>query len=332
MMVNKRKNLMGIGLVLGVLGTLSGGLQAASKPSKDKAPTETTKPAEAPAAELAPMDKPLIIVEGVNITARDYANFLQGNPNIVKNAFDSEAGKAEALREMVGIYLMRKAMYAEGLLGKDKPNPDRKELTDAYEELANRHFPRPPKASDEAAYAYYEAHPGEFGIPGMTRVSQILFVIPKNAGEAVKAEIRKKADASLKRLAAGESFAAIAKEQTENPLGKLTSGDIGFVDLDVKEQSWMKEDIDGLQQGQHTEVIEGPNGFEILQLTDVRAPLTSPFANVREQAIKAVGDAAQKKVRDAYVQDLAAKAKIEVVMPNIQALVPDGVFPVAKKP
>jgi len=278
------------------------------------------------------MDQPLIIVEGVNITARDYANFLQSNPGIVKRAFDSEAGKAEALREMVGIYLMRKAMFAEGLLSKDKPNPDRKELTDAYEALANRHFPRPPKATDEAAYAYYEAHPGEFGIPGMTRVSQILFTMPKNAGEAVKAEIRKKADAALQRLAAGESFAQIAKAQTENPLGRLTSGDIGFVDLEVKEQSWMKTAIAELKPGQHTGVVESPDGFEILQLTDVRAPLTSPFANVREQAIKAVGDAAQKKVRDAYVQDLATKAKIEVVMPTIQALFPNGVFPHPQKP
>ncbi len=276
------------------------------------------------------MDQPLIIVEGVNITARDYANFLQGNPSIVKNAFDSEAGKAEALREMVRIYLMRKAMYAEGLLSKDKPNPERKELTDAYEELANRHFPRPPKASDEAAYAYYEAHPGEFGIPGMTRVSQLLLVVPKNAGDTVKTEVRERAVKVLKRLEAGEPFAQLAKEQTENPLGRLTSGDIGFVDLD--QQVWMKLAIAGLQQGQRTGVVESPDGFEILQVTDLRAALTSPFANVKEQAVKAVGDAAQKKVRDAYVQDLAAKAKIEVVMPTIQTLFPDGVFPVAKKP
>ena len=280
--------------------------------------------------ELAPMDKPLIIVEGVSITARDYANFLQSNPNIIKDAIDSETGKTEALREMVGIYLMRRAMYDEGLLNRNKAEPERKEISDAYEELSKRHFPRPPKADDAAAYAYYQAHPGQFGIPGMMRLSQILFVIPRGAGDAVKAVARERADKALKRLEAGEKFAEVAKDLTENALGKLTAGDIGF--LDPEQQEWLKKAVGGLKPGQRTGLVESPDGYEILEVTDFRPGLVSPFANVRDQAVKAVGDEAQKKVRDAYVRELAAKAKIEIVMPNIQALFPNGVFPEAKKP
>lgn len=279
---------------------------------------------------LAPMDKPLIIVEGVSITARDYSNFLQGNPHIIKGAIDSEAGKTEALREMVGIYLMRRAMYDEGLLDRNKAEPERKEIGDAYEELSKRHFPRPPKASDEAAYAYYQAHPGEFGIPGMMRLSQILFVVPRGAGDAVKAVARERADKALKRLESGEKFAEVARDLSENPLGKLTSGDIGF--MDPEQQDWLKKAVGGLKPGQRTGLVESPDGFEILEVTDFRPGLVSPFANVRDQATKAVGDEAQKKVRDAYVRELAAKAKIEVVMPNIQALFPNGVFPEVKRP
>ena len=301
---------------------------ATAKKSENK-PVESKagKPAQ---EEIAPMDKPLIVVDGVNITARDYANFLQSNPNIIKNAIDSETGKTEALREMVGIYMMRKAMYDEGLLDRNKAEPERKEIADAYEELSKRHFPRPPKATDEAAYAYYQAHPGEFGIPGMIRLSQILFVVPWGAGDSVKSVARERAGKALKRLEAGEPFAQVAKELTENPLGRLTSGDIGFSDPD--QQDWLKAAVAGLKPGQRTGLVESHDGYEILEVTDYRPGLVSPFANVRDQAVKAVGDEAQKKVRDAYVRELASKAKIEVVMPNIQTLFPNGVFPDVKKP
>lgn len=274
---------------------------------------------------VGPMDQPMIMVDGEPVTSREYATFLQGNPTLVSRATSSEEGKAAALREMVSGYLIRKAMYAEGLVQKSETQPSQGEVIKAYEKLAEKHFPLPPNPDEKQAYAYYEAHPAEFGIPQMNRFNEVLFKAPKNADPAVDAAARERAEKALKRLEAGEKFDAVAVELTENPIGKVAKGDIGYVN--PEDESWMKDAVKNLKVGDRTGILRSPTGYVILQMTDIRPGLISPYGNVRDKVIKNLRDAEQKKLRDAYVKGLAKDSKIEVVMPEIKVLFPNGVFP-----
>ena len=293
------------------------------------------KPASAPAAKpekakpeeeaLAPMDQPLIIVDGIGITSRQYASFLQSNPKILRQASDTEQGKREALTEVVTVFVLRKAMYEEGLLSKDQPNPSQKELVEAYEKLASKHFPVPPDPDDKEGFEYYQQHPSEFGIPEMTRLSQILFNVPQGADAAVEKSVKERAEKAMKRLESGEKFPEVAAALTENPIGKVTSGDIGF--LEIQQEAWMKEGLKNVKVGEHSGILKSPSGYEILSVTDLRPGLISPYANVRETVIKELRDSTQKVLRDAFVKQLAKKTKVEVVHPSIKSLFPKGVFP-----
>jgi parvulin-like peptidyl-prolyl isomerase len=271
------------------------------------------------------MDKPLIIVDGMPVSSRDYANFLQSHPTIVSRAVNSEQGKAEALRELVSVYLLRKAMVAEGLLNKSESSPSAKEITQAYERLAEKHFPIPPAPSEKEGYQYYQTHQGEFGIPTMVRLNQILFKIPSQADAAVQDAVKQRAEKALKRLEDGEKFSDIATELTEYPIGKVAGGDIGFVN--PEEEEWMRSALKDLKTGQRTGVVKSPAGFVILQLTEIRPGLTSPYANVRDRVIKSLMDTEQKRLRDSYIKALAKDVKIEIVMPDIKNLFPKGMFP-----
>ena len=309
----------------------SGVAEVGATPSK-ATPTKaaSTQPAPASAAApagLAPMDQPLLTVDGMPVTPRDYASFLQSNPTIVSQAVSGAQGKSAALRELVSVYLLRKAMFDEGLLKKPEKgsSPSAKEITEAYEKLAEKHFTMPPVPSENEGYAYYQAHQAEFGIPTMVRLSQILFKFPAQSDAAVQEAAKQRAEKALKRLEAGEKFAAVATELTEYPIGKVAGGDIGFVD--PEEQEWMKTALKDLKPGDRTGVVKTPEGFVILQLTDIRAGLTSPYANVRDKVIKNLRDAEQKTLRDAYVKGLAKEANIELVNPDIRALFPQGMFP-----
>lgn len=274
---------------------------------------------------IGPMDKPLIMVDGMPVSSRDYANFLQSHPTIVSRAANSEQGKAEALRELVSVYLLRKAMITEGLLKKTESSPSAKEIGEAYERLAERHFPIPPAPSEKEGYEYYQSHKNEFGIPTMVRLNQILFKIPTQGDAAVQDAAKQRAEKALKRLEAGEKFPDIATDLTEYPIGKVAGGDIGFVN--PEEEEWMKSALKGLKIGQNTGVVKSPAGLVILQLTEVRQGLTSPYANVRDKVIKQMMDSEQKKLRDSYINSLAKEAKIEVVLPEIKGLFPRGMFP-----
>ena len=310
-----------------LFGLQAQGLQATQSEgaSRAAAAKNTAENSAAPgSSEAAPLEQPLITVEGFPLTTQDYMNFLQANPTVMSRAIGTEVGKAEALRELVRLFFLRRALYTEGLLSKDDKGspPTPKAVADAYEKLAAKHFPAPPKADEKTAYSYYLAHPDDFGIPASVRLNQILFKYPLNAEPQIKAATRERAEVALKRLEEGDKFAVVAAELSENPIGKVANGDIGFIEPGG--QPWMIEAIKDKPIGYRTGLLESPEGFQILEITDNRPALTAPFANVHDKVLKAIQDESQKKVRDAYVRELAKNAKIEFVAPNIKSLFPDG--------
>lgn len=321
-MHSTKKQWLKVGVVLALMAS---GMQLTWAAAKKTTQEKTESAPSQPNAQQAPMDQPLIKVDDLTITSREYAAFLQGHPQIVSRAMTTEAGKAAALKEMVTAYLLRKAMVDEGLLSKDNPKPEQKELISAYEKLAERHFPLPKSPSDEAAYAYYQAHQSNYGIPAMIRLSEILIKLDPKADAAVKAAAKARAEKVLARLTAGEPFANVAVEVTENPIGKLTRGDIGFID--PVQQAWLKPVVEPLKTGERTGVIESPDGFVILTVTDIRPALISPYANIRDKVIEDLKHEEQEKLRAPYVASLAAKSKIEIVSSYIQPLFPQGMFP-----
>lgn len=275
--------------------------------------------------ETPPEQKPLIVVNGETLTSQSYIYFLQGNPTIVSRATSSEDGKAEALRELVASHLLKKALLDEGILKMDDGEaPPQKEVAEAYEKLAEKHFPLPPKPDEKLSYEYYQAHMNDYGIPAVTRLSEIYIKHPEGAGKAVVDAARERAKKIQARLAAGEQFSEVAAEETDNPVGKLTKGDIGF--QQTEEIAWLKDAIKSLNVGGRTDLIETPTGFLILEVTDKRPALISPYANVRDKVMQALRDSGQKKQRDAYVRELAKTAKIEIIEPELKRLFKNGIF------
>lgn len=314
-------------LGLGLLASLPGPLWAKA-PAEKAAPAPAAK--ESPAQPAEGADRPLVASVMIRVNERDftvqeYATFLQSHPAIISRATSSNEGKAAALKEMASAYLLSEQLYREGLLKREgDKKPSQQEAIKAYEKLAETNFPLPPIPDEKAAHQYYVDHPDKYGIPASVRLNQLLFKVPENAPEAVKSAARERAEKALKRLAGGEKLPQLASEISENPIGKVANGDVGYRYRD--DEPWLKEALQGKKVGDRTGIVTSPEGFEILEITDSREALLSPYANVRDQVIKEMRDAEQQKLRDAYVATLAKKAKVEVVMPDLKPLFPNGIF------
>lgn len=283
---------------------------------------ESALPAQAgKAKEAAPMA--MFSIGTDTYTVADYASFLQRNPTIVSLAMNTDEGKVNAVKEMIAGHILRDQLFKDGLLQK-KEDLSQKEVMAAYEELAKRHFPIPATPSEEKAYQYYQEHPINYGIPRMLRLSQILLRVNKGADERVKASVKAKAEVALARLNKGESFAKVATEITENPIAKVAGGDIGFVY--PRDQPWLQMAIGDKKVGEESGVLESPEGYEILKITDAREPLVTPYANVRDKVIQEMKDEEQKVLRNAYVKELAKGIKIEILEPTLKLLMPNGAF------
>ncbi len=128
---------------------------------------------------------------------------------------------------------------------------------------------------------FYRANPSKFVVPEQRRVSHILFRVSEGAPPEAVAKTRARADAALARLRAGEKFAALASELSEDEGSRKNGGDLGLVGRGgmVKE---FEDAAFALKTGGISDVVRTEFGFHILRLAEQRASYHRPFESVRE--------------------------------------------------
>jgi peptidyl-prolyl cis-trans isomerase SurA len=114
-----------------------------------------------------------------------------------------------------------------------------------------------------------EKRRGAAGTSAQANVAQILVTVPDGAPEAVVAERRGRAEAALKRVRAGEDFAAVAREISEDS-NRSQGGEIGLRPVDRLPDLFARA-AQGLKPGEVApELIRSGAGFHVLKLIDRR--------------------------------------------------------------
>jgi len=262
------------------------------------------------------------------ITVPEFMKYATQDARVVQKARSIE-GRAQVLREMMLDRLLEEAMRQEGLLPSARI-PDSKEYLEAYQKLATRYFSKFETPAEEVLYKYYEKNPELYGIPPMVRIGQIQFQVADKADEKAKAAAKAKAEDTLKRLKAGESFAALAEALTDNPQGKVAKGDLGFFQPDKDE--WLQKAVTGLAVGQYSAVLESPAGYEIILLQDKRDAMVAPYRNVRDNVIARMQQEALAKAREDYAWTIAKKIGVSVEKPELKSAIPASVAAEIKSP
>ena len=255
------------------------------------------------------------------ITVQEFMKFLAENSDQVAEATTTD-GRVKLLRKAIANRLLVQAMDKDGLLPK-KATPE--DYQKAFPKLAKKHFPAPPVPDEKSLHQYYLDHQQAFGIPASVRLSQIQFRFPEKASAEDKAAAKKRAEAALRRLEGGESFAKLAGELTEYPPAKQSQGDLGFIPLQV--DPWLVKALAGVKVGQHTGILESPVGYELLLITEERAAITTPFPDVRNKIAQQMQLDKQNQLRDAYVKELAKTIKVEIVSDDLKEEFAKGIFP-----
>lgn len=86
------------------------------------------------------------------------------------------------------------------------------------------------------------------------------------ADKDIQAEAKTKADGAAARLDAGEDFATVAGDTSEDS-SAAQGGDLGYLTLADLDPAWA-EAVDALEVGQHTAVLETDESYVIFGLTD----------------------------------------------------------------
>ncbi len=163
------------------------------------------------------------------------------------------------------------------------------------------------KVDDKQIEAYYKENQDQFEHPELVRASHILVKIV--GGDKAAAE--KRAADILARAKAGEDFAKLAKETSDDERTKNQGGDLGFF---PRRSTPVAEAAFQLKPGQISDVVESTYGLHIIKVVDQRDAGTAPLAEVKDQIRTTLEDDTREDKEDAYIDQLKKAAKIEILV------------------
>jgi peptidyl-prolyl cis-trans isomerase D len=133
--------------------------------------------------------------------------------------------------------------------------------------------------SEQELRDYYESEIASYAAGEERHVSHILIEISGDDVEAAQA----KAEAVKARLDAGEDFATVAAEVSDDAGTKNTGGDLGWMARGGQLEGPFEDTLFSMNVGDIAGPVRTQFGFHILKLDDVRDAEPEPFEAVRDQ-------------------------------------------------
>jgi parvulin-like peptidyl-prolyl isomerase len=160
---------------------------------------------------------------------------------------------------------------------------------------------------------YYNEHKEDFEIPAQAKWDHIQLDYSKNGGPEAT---RKKADEIEKRLAAGEDFAALAKECSNGP-NASKGGARGWMRRGTLADEAIDKALFERPLNQVGDPIEDKQGIDIIRVVDRTAAGYKPFSAVQEDIRAQLKNIEWTKASKKLFDELFEKANIVKMTDNL---------------
>ena len=188
----------------------------------------------------------------------------------------------------------------------DYREPERRRIT--YIQIEPDKMSRDVEVSEKEVQRYYQTHLEDFQVPVQRRARHILFRVSPNATEEVEEKIRKRGEEVLDRARAGENFAELAKEFSEDETTAQSGGDLGYFSKGrmVKE---LDDILFSMQINDISELIRTSFGYHIVQLTDIQRAHYQPLSDVEVR--ERIEETLRTESAERQAEELAKKVSQE---------------------
>jgi peptidyl-prolyl cis-trans isomerase D len=132
------------------------------------------------------------------------------------------------------------------------------------------------------AQALYDERSDRYDVPEQVRARHILIQVDREADEAAVAEAEAEARELLGRLEAGEEFAELAAEHSDDPGSKANGGDLGFFRRGQMVGPF-EEAAFSLEPGATSEPVRSDFGFHVIRVEERRAAELRTFEDVKAE-------------------------------------------------
>jgi len=167
------------------------------------------------------------------------------------------------------------------------------------------------EVSEEDIKAYYESHKDEFKTPEMVRSRHILIKTDPSASDNDKKKAKEKAEEILKKIKAGEDFAKLASDVSDDTGSKPKGGELGFFPKGRMVKSF-EDAAFSLKPGEVSGIVETQFGYHIIKVEEKKEPGMEPFDTAKEKIKqKLLQERTKTKVTE-FIEKAMKEANIEV--------------------
>ncbi len=176
------------------------------------------------------------------------------------------------------------------------------------------------KVTEKEVKDYYDGHPEQFYEPEKVRIETILIDTMNRKTRAPlspdeQAEKSKQAQALLKRAQAGEDFAKLARQYSDDPVSKDKGGEYVFP------RGGMIKEVDDaaftMKTNEISAVITSRYGFHIIKLVEKIPSRKIPFSEAESDIRSGLAQDAIHQKFPAYIAELRKEDEVKILDPKL---------------
>jgi peptidyl-prolyl cis-trans isomerase C len=163
--------------------------------------------------------------------------------------------------------------------------------------------------SDQEQRDYYENNPDFFFTPEQVQARHILILVSPDAGEEEKSKVRSRMEEIRNRIVAGEDFAELAGQFSEDG-SSAYGGDLGY----FRREQMVKPFADAafsLKIGQLSGVVATEFGYHLIQVTDKKAESIVPYEEIQARIVQYLHREKVMVALEELAAQLRSQAEIE---------------------
>lgn len=168
--------------------------------------------------------------------------------------------------------------------------------------------------SDGELERYYEENKDRLTMPERARVRHILLTWKPLGTQDDRAALHAQMQPILERARAGEDFAELAREFSEDSATKKNGGDTGLFPRGTMVPAFEQLAF-SLEPGEISDPLETVFGVHILRLEERIEPRLLPLDEIREMLREHVREEKMEAAVQARIDELRAAADIEILIP-----------------
>ncbi len=202
--------------------------------------------------------------------------------------------------ELEGFFNKNKARYANAV-------PEQRKI--AYIAIDQANIPGgKAQVTDADLQTYYNAHQADYHVDEQVKVRHILVAVPRGSDAKTDAAAKAKAQDLLTKIRGGADFAALARENSDDPGSKQSGGELGYVKRNHQMVPAFESAAMSLKAGQTSDLVKTDFGYHILQAEARDDAHQKPLSEVAAEIRPILDQQKSAGALSSFSQQVAAEA------------------------